>query len=321
MPEFRTMAERSQRRARHALSLARAAARGGESSRGALRELQFRLLRYLAPVVAVDGDGVRFFVNTRDKGVGLPVFVHGALDANEMRAAVEILERSGRHPFRNEQRLFVDVGANIGTATIQAILHHGAHGGVAFEPDADNIQLLRHNLLANALISRVAVVQAAVTDAFGPVSFERAKNNFGDHRVRPRSLTMGNAFGESSRPVTAVPGVTLDSQIECGLLDLDRVGLVSIDTQGHEAHVLAGASRLCLSDIPIMLEYWPYGLRAAGGSESERLRAIIARSYGRYVDLAAPFDKSGIAYRPTDELQALEHDLRDFGWANLLLCR
>jgi FkbM family methyltransferase len=319
MPELRAIAERSQRRVSHALTFARAAARGGDAPRHALRELQFRMLRRLTPVVAVDGDGVRFFVSTRDKGVGLPVFVHGALDAAEMRTAVEVLERTGRHPFRGTDRVFVDIGANIGTSTVEAIVHHGAHGGVAFEPDEYNVEMLGHNLLANGIAGRVALIRAAVTDTSGPVAFEQARDNFGDHRVRLADTPPDDVFGERSRPLTTVPGVTLDSQIEAGVLDLDRVGLVSIDTQGHEAHVLLGARRLCASDVPVMLEYWPYGLRGAGGAQ--QLRTVIRESYSRYVDLASPFSGGEVTYRPTAELESLERGLRDLGWANLLLFR
>jgi FkbM family methyltransferase len=297
----------------------RATVGGGEAGRRARRELQFGLLHRVTPVVAVDKDGVRFFVSTRDRGVGLPVFVDGSLDAAEMFAAIEILERSGRKPFRDERNVFVDIGANIGTATIQAIVHHGAHGAVAFEPDEDNLRLLHHNLLANGLTERVTVIQAAVTDTIGPVAFEHATNNSGDHRVRVARAAADDVFAESTRAVTTVPGVTLDSQVQTGALQLDRVALVSIDTQGHEAHVLAGASSLCASDIPVMLEFWPYGLRAAAGSD--RLRDILVRSYDRYVDLATPFEGGRIAYRAIDELQALEHRLPYNGWANLLLWR
>jgi hypothetical protein len=151
------------------------------------------------------------------------------------------------------------------------------------------------------------------------VAFEHATNNSGDHRVRVARAAADDVFAESTRAVTTVPGVTLDSQVQTGALQLDRVALVSIDTQGHEAHVLAGASSLCASDIPVMLEFWPYGLRAAAGSD--RLRDILVRSYDRYVDLATPFEGGRIAYRAIDELQALEHRLPYNGWANLLLWR
>ena len=307
---------RSRPRAANVLAIARATAAGGERRRHALRALQFRLLRHMTPVVAVDGDGVRYFVSTRDNGVGMPLYVYGAFEPGELWTAVCVLERSSGHPFVGGDRLFVDVGANIGTATIQAIAHHRAYDAIAYEPDAFNVELLQHNLLTNGLTERVKVVRAAVSDECRALALELSDDNFGDHRVKLESRT--SVSPEPTRRVTTVPGITLDSQIEAGVFELDRIGLVSIDTQGHEAQVLAGATRLCESDVPVMLEYWPYGLRAAGGSG--QLRDILARCYGRYVDLAAAFSGGRVAYRPTDELAALEDDLPQFGWANLLLC-
>lgn len=317
MPPLRPVPARSQRRLHHALKLARAATAAGAGSRGALRALQFLLLRRLAPIVAVDSDGVRIFLNTRDEGVGLPVYVHGALDPQDMCTAVAVLEHSRSHPFAGEGRIFVDIGANIGTSTIQAIADHGAPGAIAFEPDDGNVMLLRHNLLANALTARVAVIQAAVTDQCAPVALEQSKDNFGDHRVRSHPGAREGAFEEHTRTVTTVTGVTLDSQVQSGILDLDRVGLVSIDTQGHEAHVLTGAAQLRAADIPVMLEYWPYGLRMSGGLQ--RLHDIIADDYDRYIDLSAPYERGRISYRPASGLGALAHSLHELGWTNILL--
>jgi len=317
MSARRNVLERWQWRLHHALALARASTGAGAGFRGAWRGLQFLLLRRLTTIVAVEGDGVCYFVSTHDTGVGLPVYVHGALDPQDMRVAIDVLELSGYKPFANGPRHFVDIGANIGTSTIQAITRHGASGAIAFEPDDGNIALLRHNLLANGLSERVTVIQAAVTDKCAPVALERSKDNFGDHRVRLDVAIRGAIFREHARAVTTVTGVTLDSQVQSGALDLDRVGLVSIDTQGHEAHVLSGADHLRSADVPVMLEYWPYGLRAADGLE--QLHAIIGHSYDRYVDLAIPFKDGRIAFHPATELGALAGSLHELGWTNILL--
>jgi hypothetical protein len=41
-----------------------------------------------------------------------------------------------------------------------------------------------------------------------------------------------------------------------------EIDLVWMDVQGHEAHVLAGAT--CLAGVPVVTEFWPFGLRRAG---------------------------------------------------------
>ncbi|MGH2901269.1 MAG: FkbM family methyltransferase [Solirubrobacteraceae bacterium] len=256
-------------------------------------------------------------MSTRDQGVARQFVLSGAYEAGPMNAAVEVLSRVGGDPFATHDRTFLDIGANIGTAIVQAVRHHGAGGGVAFEPDPDNVMLLRHNLIANGLHDRVRVVASALSDRCCDVALERSADNHGDHRVRIAAVPHGDAFGESGRPVLTVPSITFDSAVDEGIVDLDRVGLASIDTQGHEAHVLAGATTLCASGVPVMLEYWPYGLRAAGGHE--RLKELLTESFEHYVDLGQPFDRGRIALRPATEIGELDDRLGDIGWANVLL--
>ncbi len=279
----------------------------------------FRLLARYTPVIAVDHDGTRLFVSTRDHGVGVWVFRHGDFETQLMSTVVAVLKRMGRRAFGDDRDLFLDIGANIGTATVQAIRQHGAQGGIAFEPDATNADLLRHNLLANGLTDVVTVVEAAVSDVAGSVEFEISPVNFGDHRVRVLPPFRGGALGEKSRELVTVRATTLDEQIERGLVDLDHVGIAWVDTQGHEAHVLAGAKRLRESDIPVVLEYWPYGLRAAGALD--RIKGLITESYPRYVTLIEPFAHGEIVWRSTGDLSLLDARLGELGFVEILLVR
>lgn len=294
-----------------------AVATGGRRLSGELRFLQVRLMQRWSPIVAIDADGMRIFVSTRDNGVARQVLVHRAYEARLMAAAIEVLVHVDRHPFTDDDALFLDIGANIGTGIVQAVCHHGASGGVAFEPDPDNVALLRHNLLANRLTESVAVVPCALTNVDGDVTLERSADMHGDHRVRTGVGRQQDTFGESRRPVITVPGVTLDAKMDAGDVNLARVRLVSIDTQGHEGHVLAGARQLSASEVPIIVEYWPYGLRAGGGYEL--FADLVARSFVRYVHLDNPFDAGRLVTRPVTDIFSLDDGLGDVGWANLLL--
>lgn len=289
----------------------------GRRLTGELRFLQVRLMQPWSPIVAIDANGMQIFVSTRDNGVARQIIVHRAYEARLMATAIEVLTHLDRHPFAEEDGIFLDIGANIGTGIVQAVCHHGASGGVAFEPDPDNVALLRHNLLANNLIATVSVVPCALTDVNGKVTLERSADMHGDHRVRTGAGRQEDRFGESRRPVITVPGVTFDAKVDEGLVDLPRVRLVTMDTQGHEGHVLAGASQLRASEVPIILEYWPYGLRAAGGYEL--FAEMVANSFIRYVHLDHAFDAGRLVSRPVDRIASLDARLGDTGWANLLL--
>ena len=292
-------------------------AAGGRRLTGEMRFLQVRMMQNWSPVIAIDAEGTRIFVSTRDNGIARQFILHRAYEARLMATAVDVLTHVDRHPFAEDAGMFLDIGANIGTGIVQAVSRYGANGGVAFEPDPDNIALLRHNLLANQLTEIVSVVPCALTATDGDVVLERSADMHGDHRVRTGAGPHPNTFGESQRPVVTVPGVTFDAKVIDGVIDLSQVRLVSMDTQGHEGHVLAGASQLCASAIPIILEYWPYGLRAAGGYEL--FLDLVRDSFHRYVHLDHPINAGGVVSHPITDIASLDEGLGDVGWANLLL--
>lgn len=225
-----------------------------------MRFYGFRFLRRLTPIVAVEGEGVRFIVSTRDVGVS---FVTFAAKGFEDDLLTQALSRLGWASLAG--KTILEVGANIGTETVSMLARHDAKRVIAIEPDPENVRFLRANLALNGLEARADVHQMALSDVNGVLTFERSSNSWGDHRVRVAEPA-GPALGdEELRPTIDVLARTLDSMHESGQLDATMIDLVWMDTQGHEAHVLGGAA--CLAGVPIVCEYWPYGLRRAGGLE------------------------------------------------------
>jgi FkbM family methyltransferase len=182
-------------------------------------------------------------------------------------------------------RTVLDIGANIGTETVSFIVRHGAERVIAMEPDPENLRFLRANIALNGVQDQVDVHALALSDRDQTLVFERSADNWGDHRVRVQDPSGPALGGEDARTTIEVQARTLDSLASDGTIDIGAVDLAWIDTQGHEAHVLAGAS--CLATIPILTEYWPYGLRRAGGlerfSELTRDRTVVdLRGSGPY---------------------------------------
>jgi FkbM family methyltransferase len=228
--------------------------------RDAMRFYGFRFLRRLTPIVAVEGDGVRFLVSTRDVGVSFVTFASKGFEDDLL---TQVLARLGWESLAGKTVL--EIGANIGTETVTMLARRDAERVIAIEPDPENVRFLRANLVLNGLEDRADVHQMALSDVNGVLTFELSPNSWGDHRVRVAEPT-GPALGdEELRPTIDVRSSTLDSLHESGQLDAATIDLVWMDTQGHEAHVLAGAA--CLAGVPIVCEYWPYGLRRAGGLE------------------------------------------------------
>jgi hypothetical protein len=109
-------------------------------------------------------------------------------------------------------------------------------------------------------------------------------------------------MGEDDWRLVDVSARRLDALVDDGTVDLDRLALVWMDCQGHEGHILAGAARVLAADVPIVSEFWPYGLRRAGGLE--RYAELVAASGRMVIDLRGSFD--GVPARvPGDDVLAL----------------
>ncbi|HVL04098.1 MAG TPA: FkbM family methyltransferase [Acidimicrobiales bacterium] len=287
--------------------------------RTVLRQEIFDLVGRVSPVIAIDSDSTRYLVSTRDRGLSRTVFGLGSYEQDVMGHTITLAEKHiGRVPLL-AGRTFVDIGANIGTSTVPALTVFGAADAVAIEPDADNYKLLRCNLIVNDLEDRARTVRAAVSDREGTGVLELDGGSWGDHRVRIWADAPDGQFRESSRPTVSVPLTRFDDVARELPIDLDNVGLVWMDVQGHEGHVLAGASSLLARDIPVAMEYWPYGLRRAQGLTL--LHDLIRGAYRTVVDVRASMTGSGPAEVPASQVHTLSERYDGEAYTDLLLLK
>jgi FkbM family methyltransferase len=249
----------------------------------------------------VDTNGARYFVSTSDEAVGLGIFAHGSHERDQLEAVSAVLADWGgaSEPLRGKR--FLDIGANIGTSVVEAMVSLGCSGGWALEPHPGNFKLLRHNLLENGLDSKVEAIEMAVSDTDGTATLEVAKVNMGDHRVRVGEGADGGRMAEGDRETIKVQTRSLDSLVADGTVSLDGAGLAWVDTQGHEAQVLAGATCLAKAQVPAYIEYWPYALARAGGLD--KLNALIKTAWSHVVDIG--FGDADASPRPASEIEAV----------------
>ena len=267
--------------------------RAAASRPGILRWQRERFLANAArftPVIGADDHrGNRYYVRTDDPWITRALFLDGSYEAEKLDAALSVLDGLGISATR-----VLDIGANIGTTTIELLSRMPHLSAIAFEPEPVNFALLSQNVIANGMQDRVALHQVALGDRDGAVELELATDNPGDHRVRTGPAETGR-LGESGRATRLVPGRRLDALIDSGDVTVDRSTLVCIDVQGHEAHVLAGATKLLEARAPIAFELWPYALERAG-----RLDELVDRvtSYGTLFDITdgSPRRISGDAF-------------------------
>jgi FkbM family methyltransferase len=157
--------------------------------------------------------------------------------------------------------VFVDVGASTGWFSIPFALMDVPV--IAFEPNPRVLDRLRANRDLNQLTEeQLRIVPAAASDRIGSTTFW-------SNPALP--LTSGGSIEAATcgRPTSEeVPTVTLDSVVA------DRVALLKIDVEGHEASVLAGASRIIEEDRPTLV------LEANTPEHFARLEHwLIARDY------------------------------------------
>lgn len=235
---------------------------------------------------------------TGDKAMGRGFFMKGRRP--EMRVLAYV---AGVLP-RRVGDVFVDVGANIGTTTIPALVQHGFARAVAVEPEPGNVRLLKANLALNGLDDRVSVVAAGAGREAGTATMALSKVNVGGHRM----IAAGERILEEK--AVRVPVLALDDMPEIPVGD---VGLLWMDVQGLEGHVLAGASRLLARGVPLVFEFEPGGLRNVDG-----LDMLVDAVTGSYSHV---YDARGRDTEPRPVREALEEAAQADGVRDFLAVR
>jgi len=238
----------------------------------------FERAREHTGLVSVESNGALFLVRTADQGVGRSLFCKRARgEMRLMRMVSEILDAGDPEPRRG---VLLDIGANIGTASIPALAAGTFERVVAFEPEPANVRLLRLNVEANALRARYRVIHAAVSDTDGETSLLVSGERSGRHEVKIEGSGKRQHPDNWAGAIT-VPAVTLDRCADDGVIDPDEIKLIWMDTQGHEGHVLRGAEQLTRRGIPVALELAPSLLSNHGGLDW--LFEIVNRDYTHFI--------------------------------------
>lgn len=208
--------------------------------------------------------------------------------------------------------VFLDVGANIGVSALDALLHFGFRRAVCFEPDSRSFRLLQANALLNSLGDRMEAHRVALSDSEGQAVLQRWPDNFGNS-----SLSGGAAPGGSFEEPCSTLRLDTFLAERPGLAG--EIGMVWIDTQGHEAHILAGCPGLLASGVPVVAEYWPKGLAEHGALD--RFETLVAESFTTLVDLRRLCAGEGDARMAAAEVASLRNRYVNAEFTDLLLIK
>ncbi len=190
---------------------------------------------------------------------------------------------------------FVDIGAHLGTTTVQALRRHGFRSALAFEPEPENFRILRANLAANGLYEAVRAFNVALSNRVGSGELEVFDRGSATHTL----VGHGQPGGRSLQ----VPVTTFDRLVAEGAVDPDEAGLLWVDVEGAEIDVLEGASTLLQRSVPIVIEV-SRGDRYRAGLRTDVLVEMLAATYTHYVDLK-PMNAARRAFAPLSALTDL----------------
>jgi FkbM family methyltransferase len=173
--------------------------------------------------------------------------------------------------------LAVDVGANIGymTAVLAARIDSIPGGSVqAFEAHPEIFQELKYNAerwQRQLMNTKFDIQQIAISDQRGKVALG-IPDSFSTNRGLAAVLTPDNPSNQpDSTPLKTVmvESVFLDELFPAP----ERIGVLKLDVEGHELHVLKGANRLL---------------------QEQRVRDCIFEEHGNYpTDVTAFFEERG----------------------------
>ena len=248
--------------------------------------------------------GMEVVLPTADRTIARSVFASGDWDPLLVGTVFDALRAYGH---RHEGSVLLEIGANFGVYSLPAVAEYGFARAVAYEPDPGSYRLLIENVARNALAGKVAAHNAALSAEPGELVLSLGLGNAGDNRIvdAPERIR--------DRPTIRVPARTFDDEVAAGRIPLSELGLVWLDVQGHEPDVLAGASTLLNSDVPVVLEY-ASSMLAPGARRT--LAETIAGHFAVIVDLGWSALTGRIRFQPADAVcafaqsrQTIETDL------------
>ena len=194
--------------------------------------------------------------DSRDRFIATKLIVDGGYEEKEIALLCSLIKHGD---------VVLDVGANIGLYTLPMSRAVGMNGlVVAFEPDPDNLRLLKKNVKRNKC-DNVRIVPCALGSRDGTVDLYQVDNNrgylsFADLGQTGKSVKVPVRRGDVVLQELAVP----------------TPSLAKIDVEGAEPLVFAG---LGCRPRYLQLEFVPAQLRALGLDPMAFLESLVNSGY------------------------------------------
>jgi FkbM family methyltransferase len=243
--------------------------------------------------ITIDTFNGRLTFDSKDWLIGKYLYVKRSHEADLIERVFRLMRKEGyfgKSPFNKS---LLNVGANIGMTAIGLVKQGHFNRAIAFEPTPNSYRLLVHNVNQNGLSGRIQSFPFALSSQNGELDLEISHDNSGDNRIR--QIKEPGFFAEEKRQTVPIPAKTLDSfSAEHPAVAEEPIGLIWVDIQGHEGHFFQGARQFLRRRVPVVIEFWPYGIRRSGISEQEFCEILSAQFSRFYVFGAEPERESPI---------------------------
>ncbi len=222
--------------------------------------------------------GISYLGRTTDQCIMIQMFItQKNWAADEMH---HFFELSGQYyPAREGQKLFCDIGANIGTTCIyfKKCLDPSVNI-LAFEPMPETFQMLSMNVALNGLSESVTLERVGLSD-------EKADSLFHYNEKNPGGSSFVN--DNSSHVSVTVSTVPFDDYLREKKIPPETIKYLWVDVEGFEAAFVKGAmNTLQTLSVPFVMEFTPFFLQKQGRFSElvENLKTL----YANYIELSDP---------------------------------
>ena len=247
--------------------------------------------------VAVSAEGMSFINTSRDECINYSMYVQKEVWAKDDMLTFYNMAQE-RFSFREEQNVFCDIGANIGTTSLYFKKNIDSKIKIlAFEPSKENYKLYRINAIINDIDDdEVQLEKCGLSDSEYECEFTYDPINPGGS-----SITTEESWGQKD----IVKMISFDEYVERRKLDVNSIKYIWVDVEGHEPDFIKGAKQtLKAINVPIIMEFTP---RLYKGRYKEYVEDL-AEIYDSF-SLAAGDWKKEYSIRSLLELEDIEEQL------------
>jgi FkbM family methyltransferase len=195
----------------------------------------------------------------------------------------------------------VEIGANVGYYTLLIAQKIGETGRLtAFEANPAVFRHLFRNVEINRYINRVTLVNQAVTDRRGQITFRALRHHLGSSTIIDIPQERVHHYQDEVDEIT-VSTTSLDEYFSG---TDQRIALIKVDAEGSEPFILDGMQAVLDRNptIKLVLEFVPALIRGAGRDPRAFLMSLEQHGF-RLHQISA---ESSLIRTTVDELIALE---------------